>query len=222
MSAQDLKRFAVTPFAFLKVSEKKIFPNAIEFGEPTFDKTPKRFDAIDMGFAHSKGLIFVDAHMLVVTDRNQTIVPSPAIGMDDTGRIDAATDNRQQGGCRAVGYNFSVDAAVTLKDAKHGLAQSAPAAFARTWTPPGASRSEVGFIDFDDADKTLQLSELVGNNAIPEDTKITIDGVSVEAGKDRRFGRVQVQTKAFHHFFCFVFTYLTVFQHLRLYQFVYC
>ena len=222
MSTQGLKRFTVTPFAFLKVGEEEIFSNAIKFGEPTFDKTPKRFDAINMGFAHSKGLIFVDAHMLVVTDRNQTIIPSPAIGMNDTGRIDAATDDRQQGGCGAIGDNFGVDTAVTLKDAEYGLAQCAPAAFARTWTPPGASRSEVGFVDFDDADKTLQLSELVGNDTIPEDTKITIDGVPVETGKDRRFGRIQVQTKAFHHFFYFVFTYLAVFQHLRLYQFVYC
>jgi len=69
----------------------------MEFSEPTFSKSPKRFYPINMAFVVNKLVrSMVDPIMLFVTQIYQAIISSPAVRMNDAVRVDSSANNSLQ------------------------------------------------------------------------------------------------------------------------------
>lgn len=122
MGAQGLWGFAVAPFAFLEVDGEGGLAHAVELGQAPLHVAPECLDPIDVGFAVGEALALVDAHVLVVADRDQAVVAAPAVTMNHALRIDPTPDDGQEAGRRAIGHHLGVDAPVALEDPKHRLA----------------------------------------------------------------------------------------------------
>ena len=139
--------FAIAPLAFLEMKGEVNF-DAVKLSETAFGKTPKGFDAVDVSLALGEGFGFVDADVTVVTDVDQPVVTGPSVGADDAPRIDFPLDDASDRGLRAVGDDFSVDLAATLKNAEDGLFAGASSPQPRQRTAPHPTGSEIAFIDF--------------------------------------------------------------------------
>ena len=106
--------------------------------------------------------------MLVVADIDQAIVTAPIIGENHTGRIDLAAQDGMESAGRTIGHDLGVDASLSLIDAEDRLLEGAATALAGTGTTTQASRPEVAFIGFDDANEAAQLGELMSGRSCDE------------------------------------------------------
>lgn len=87
----------------LQMQSKGMFSHAIELRQASFGKAPKGFNTVDMAAASDELIIaMVDSKVLVKANIDQTIVATPAIGVDDTQRISFASDNRLQRTLRSI------------------------------------------------------------------------------------------------------------------------
>ena len=92
-------------------------------------------------------LIFsvIDAHVFFESQVHQSIVPSPAIGMDHALKIYTAADNGLQRDLPTIRHDLGVDFAVAFEDDKNnGLTESA--ASSPAFDPFGPKKA---FIDLD-------------------------------------------------------------------------
>ena len=81
---------------------------------------PKGLDAVDMVVALGKFVLTVlNTKMLGITDINQAVVASPAIGVNNTVNADAASNHLLQHGFRCIRNNLGKDFAIALKNTKY-------------------------------------------------------------------------------------------------------
>lgn len=161
----------------------------VEFHKPPLGKRPEGFDTVDMAPAVSE-LVSPVLHskVLFISQIDQAIVASPAISVDDAVEADSSTNDGLQCGFGAVRDDFGVDSAFSLKDAENrGLAGSASTPFA--FDPLAA---KVGFIDLDFTCKRRFMFTELGNSC-PDEMKITVDGVAVEASEGSCLTGVQIE-----------------------------
>lgn len=120
--------------------------DAMKLLQAMFSITPKRFDAVDVLRASGKFIAtMTDSEMLAVSDINESVIPTPAIAMDDRRGRDTTANNGLQRRLFAVRDDLCIDLAIALQDAEDdGLAtRSATALTAH------ATRPEVRLVNFD-------------------------------------------------------------------------
>ena len=109
----------------------------MRMGSPVFDKasfsiSPEPFDPIDVGLVFNELILsMVDSQMLSVTNIDEAIVTTPAIGVDDAIQADLSPNSLLQRGLRAIGNYLSVHVAIAFEDAEDdGFPVSASSSFA--------------------------------------------------------------------------------------------
>lgn len=135
-----------TELGLVDVEKERAIRHAIELGQATLGVTPEALNAVDVTLvANELVVIMMDPQMLLITDVNQAVITTPAVGMDDDLGLYFAPNHGQKRAFGAVGDNLGVDPALAFEDAEHeGLSRRAPAS-------PAAhpARTEVGFVDLD-------------------------------------------------------------------------
>ena len=64
---------------------KACFAHTSESEKPGLGKTPEAFNSVDVAFAMYEFILsMVDPEVLFISQIHEPIIPSPAIGMDDT------------------------------------------------------------------------------------------------------------------------------------------
>lgn len=154
--------------------------HAIELGQPTFGKAPKRFDAIDVGATFGKGFLFVDADVFIKAYVHQAVVAGPTIRAHDADRIDPPTDHRSQSGLGAIRDDLGVHFALAFEDAEDWLLECSPASQAWQWATPHAAGTEVAFIDFDHPAELPALVHALQSDEQAKALEERIDGLAVE------------------------------------------
>src|SRR3989339_907245 len=100
--------------------------------------------------------------VMLVTVKNQTIVGSPFICVDDTAPPDKFHDNRPYFCPPRIPDNLGVDPAVALEEPEYGSLSCAP-------SPPAfASAAKVALIQFNLALKSLTDKLLVGGGLLSD------------------------------------------------------
>jgi hypothetical protein len=72
----------VPEFRFLSMEDKGLRRAAVELGKTSFGITPKHFHSIDMRLSPYKFILMMEHPIVIVTVQNQSVVSSPAIGVD--------------------------------------------------------------------------------------------------------------------------------------------
>jgi len=131
--------------------EFKVYGDPIELGKPSFGKTPKRFDAIDMAMAVPRKLVVavVNPKMPGVPDIDQAVVTPPTITVNNAFNCHLAEDNGLQSQSLAVRDDLRVHAAFTLKNTEHRLLQRTPATLELALAAPLTLAAEIAFIHLD-------------------------------------------------------------------------
>jgi len=161
--------------------------DAIELGEAPFGEAPEGFNAVNVSAAIGEGLALIYAHVLVVTDVDQTIVPWPTIRADHALGIDPAPNHGAQGGLAAVVNDFSVNFAGPLEDAKDGLLGGASTAQARPGTSSHSVRPKVTLIHFHHSLKRSTLAHSLQPDEQPKPVIKPIDGLAIEFQQQEPF-----------------------------------
>ena len=105
--------------ALLQMQRKGMFGHTIELSQATFGKAPKGFNTVDMvRTAHKLILTMIDPKVLIKANVDQTIIATPAIGVDDAQRVSFASDNRLQGTFRSIWNNLRVHLITAFKQSK--------------------------------------------------------------------------------------------------------
>ena len=128
---------------FLQVQRGLVLADTVKLRQAMLGKAPKRLDAVDMvGATHELVVAMIDAKVLCKADVHQSVIATPAIGVNDAVGIDFAADDGLQRGLGGIGDDFGVDAVIALEQTKdNGLAASTSATFASN-----ASGAKVGLI----------------------------------------------------------------------------
>ena len=113
--------------------------------------------------------------MLLIPQINQTVVPTPPVGVDDAFQGDASPDYALESRLRAIRDDFGVNAIMALEQSENnGFAASAPSS--HSFDTAGA---EVTFIDFHFAfDRRLRFAK--PGDSFAESGEIPVDGVAVD------------------------------------------
>ena len=110
--------------------------DSVELSQAALGEAPEGFDAVDMSAAVGKGLLLVDAHVLVVADIDQAIVTGPTIGADDALRVDPPPNDGSQGISGTIVNDLGIDLPLALEDAEDGLLERAATAQTRQRAAP--------------------------------------------------------------------------------------
>jgi len=178
----------------------EVFLHAVELGQAALGKIPKGFDSIDVNATGGKMLAFVDSQVLVKTNIDEAVVPSPAIAVNYALRTDSAPDDLLQTFGRTVAYKFRINTPVALIDAEDGLFGSASASLARARTPPDTSRTEKAFINLNYANELFHFRRLMGADQLAKEVVVTVNRVAVDTQQIGRFGCLDVDTEAINNF----------------------
>jgi len=178
-------------FALFQVPFEGLFGDAIERRQAAFSQAPKRLNAIHMRLASSQFVVaMIDPKVLVKADVYPPIIPTPAIGMDDTGDVRLAPNNGLQCGFGGIGDDFGVDAIAALEQTKDdGLAIGSPPAFAAN-----PSCAKVRFIGFKRTGQWRALGTPLAN-AFANTQVNGIDRAHRYTGQSRTFCGRQIQRK---------------------------
>lgn len=86
----------VAELAFFQMKQEGFSGYAVEFSQPSFGKTPKVFNAVDMrSFSVGIGFGMIDPVMLVAV-KNKSVITSPFVRVDGGFLFDDLLDNRQE------------------------------------------------------------------------------------------------------------------------------
>jgi len=168
-----------------------MFIHTTESIQTGLGKPPEALDAVDMGFASNELILsMIDSQVLAIADVNQAVVTPPAIGIDDAIQGDTAPDNPLQSSLSAVRDDFCIHTAIAFEDAEDGrFTEGATPSFA--FDAPGA---EVRLIHFD-LPRDWRLGFTVFSNAFTDASQISVDRITVQAGRCSDLGGVQVKRK---------------------------
>lgn len=132
-------------FGLLQVRGERLPGGSVELGQSAFGKTPEGFDSVDVIWTPGKFILtMVDPKMLVESQVDQAIIPSPSVGVNETLRVGLAPDDRLENAIARMGNDFRVDPITVFQrseDDRFATVASAPFA-----TDP--VRSQVGLIGF--------------------------------------------------------------------------
>jgi hypothetical protein len=132
-------------FGFFEMQVEGSCRHAIELGQSSFCIAPEALDSIDVSFSIGELIgTVIDPQMLAKTDIDQSIIASPAIGMDHRIRFDMTANDRLQRGFGTIRHDFGVDLAMAFEQAEHDR-------FAISATAPLTANpacAEIRFIDF--------------------------------------------------------------------------
>ena len=183
-----------TEFGLLEMKVKGMSGDAIELEQATFGEAPKAFDAVDvMRSASEFVLAMIDAKMLVEAQINQTVVPSPTIGVQHGFGSDSATNHRLESGFGGIRYDFRVDLLAPLEQSEDdGFSSRATTPFAAhaTW-------AKVGFIGLDLAQEWRVALTGFGHPG-SHSQENGVYGSNRNASHGRRLCRRQIQYKTTH------------------------
>ena len=159
----------------------------LNFASRTLASPPEALDAVDVDGAICELVLgMIDAEV-AVTEIDQAVVATPAIGVDDGTGVHPAADDALQGRPRAVRHDLGVDLALAFEDAEDdGLAVGAAPAFALDPACP-----EEAFIDFDDTEQGA-LRFAVEQNAFAQASVEAVHGVAVQAAQRCRLEGGQI------------------------------
>ena len=132
-------------FGFFEMQVEGSCRHAIELGQSSFCIAPEALDSINVSFSTGELIgTVIDPQMLVKTDIDQTIIASPAIGMDHRIRFDMTPDDRLQRGLGTIRHDLGVDFAMAFEQAEHD--RFAISATASLTANPACTK--IRFIDF--------------------------------------------------------------------------
>lgn len=114
----------------LQMKRELVVADTVKLCQPVLGVAPERFDAVDMiGASHEFVVSMVDPKVLLQANVHQSVIATPAIGMNDAVGIDLAADDGLQRGFGGIGDDFGVHAVIALEQTKDdGLASGASAA----------------------------------------------------------------------------------------------
>jgi len=166
-------------FTLFEMKQKGVRVHASEPGQSRFGITPEAFDAVDMVRAVGPGgeLIsdVIHPQVLFISQVDQPVVSTPAVGVDDAVEGDFAPNSPLQHGLGAIRNQFGVDLAIAFEDSKdRRLPAGASTRFAFD-----AARAEVTFIHLDGAAEGIfDLACL--SHPQPQRGQEAVDGVAVQ------------------------------------------
>jgi hypothetical protein len=146
-------------------------------------------------------LALLDPERLGVPDIDQAIVAFPSIRVHDAFGIHASPDDVLECPGRAVGDDFGIDPAVSLKDPEHRLLKRLTAPFPGSRPSPDTSWTEDAYVDRDHTRKPGFSLGLAGMEHGPEDPERVIDGLPVQSRQLGCFRRIDVDAKTRDNFF---------------------
>ena len=122
----------------------------------------------------------LDAEVFLISQIDESVITSPAIGMNDTFKVHAATYDALESGSGAIRNDFRTDFVIAFEQAENnGFSARSTASDA-----PDPASAEVAFINFDfPSDGRLRLA--ITGNSFPESRHAPVDGVSVNTGQFR-------------------------------------
>ncbi len=137
----------------------------------------------------------IHPQVLSITNINQAVIASPAVGADHVFQTDPAPNNPLQRGLRAIGDDLGIDTPLAFKDPKNDcLSISTPSSF--SFNPPWTKE---GFIDFNLSDERRSCVTKI-NQAKTNSPEITIDRVTAQPGQGGDLGGVQINRKQAYRF----------------------
>ena len=163
--------------------------HAVEFHEPCLCKGPEGLNAVDVVTSLGELVTaMVDAKMLFVPQVNQAVVSTPAIGVYDALDVHLSSNDGLQSGLSAIGYDFGVDSASPLQDAKDRRFPRCAPSSPSPYTPC----AKVGFINFNlPFEWGLLLAQL--SNSMPNQSEVAVNCVAVKTGQGSDFGGIQIK-----------------------------
>ena len=177
----------------LQMQRKGMFGHTIELSQATLSKAPKGFNTVDMTITPNEFIVaMIDPKVLVKANVDQTIIATPAIGVDDAQRISFASDNRLQRTLRSIWNNLCVNLITTFKQTKdNGFTTSATATF--TAHAPWAKVRLIG-LQFAAQRRSLQAPPSHAGTYAKVDSVHAANGYTTQC---RAFGSGQIQGKMF-------------------------
>lgn len=116
--------------ALFEVQIEVVRVHAAESREPGLGIAPEAFDPVDVVALHAAAAELVgaviDPKVLLVPHVHQSVVPRPAVGMDDAADVNMPPYCRTERGPGAVGDDLGVHVTVAFVDAKDGVLRAAP------------------------------------------------------------------------------------------------
>ena len=162
-----------------------------EFRKPGLGKSPETLNPVDVGLAVYKFVpAMIHTEMLLIPQVDQTIVPAPAIGVDDGLQVDSSSDDRLQCFTTTVGNDFGIDFTVSSEYTKdNGLPESATSTFAFD-----ATRAKVALIDLHLTREGRLLLTVLGDT-LTYSPEVSVDRVPVKTCQRSDLESIQVQGK---------------------------
>jgi len=164
------------------------FAHTSESEKPGLGIIPEAFNSVDMAFAMDEFILsMVETEGFFTSQIDESILPSPAIRMDDTFKSHTSSNNRVQRGSSAIRDNFCIHLPVAFEEAKdNSFSKGSTTSFA--FYPPGAEEAYVNINLY--RKRRLSFAEL--SNSLPNFIEVTVNRVSVKAGNLSNLGGVQV------------------------------
>jgi len=156
---------------------------------------PETFNTVDVRSTLSEFVLaMIDAQVLAITNVDQTIVATPAVGVDHTLQLDSPPDNRLESGFGAIGNDFGIDVTVPLKDAKDDrFSKSTAPSFALD-----AAGTEERFVHFNLSRKGRLGSAIIGKS-LSNCFQITVNGIATQTRETGYLRGVQINRKQAHN-----------------------
>lgn len=168
---------------------KGLFTHTSEPIESGFGVAPEAFNSVDMTFTKDEFVLpVVDSKVLFVAKVNKPVIASPSIRMDDTFKVNPASDDPLQRGFSAIQDDLGIHFSVAFEDAKNNsFTESATASFALN-----PASAEETFINFNLSGKRrLPFTKL--GNSFSDFCEVSVDSVPVQTGNFSNLGGVQIQ-----------------------------
>ena len=180
-----------TELGFFEMEVEGMFWDAVELEQAAFGEAPEAFDSVDVVRSADELVLSVaDPEVLVEAEINQSVVASPAIGMEDGFEPNSAADDRLQSGFGRVRHDLGIDLVPSFEQTEDdGLAAGSSSSFAAH-----TARAEVRLVGFDFALERRAALTGFGHPA-PHSQKNRIHGTDREAADRRALRRRQIQHK---------------------------
>lgn len=108
-----------TKLCFFQVQIKRVFGHAVELCQSSFRITPKRLNPIDMPIPTGKLILaMIDSKALIKANIYQTIIATPAIGVDYRTGVHMPANNALQRRLRSICHYFRIDFALSFQQPK--------------------------------------------------------------------------------------------------------
>lgn len=102
--------------SLLQVPVKSLLRDPVEFSQASLGVTPERFNSVDMVTSPGKFVLaMMDSEMLVKTQVDQSMISSPAIGVNEAFWIRFSTNDGLKDSLARIRNNFGIDPVTSLQ-----------------------------------------------------------------------------------------------------------